>query len=657
MYRRLLVPLTLGATALASLSPLAAHARAGAATSGAGGFVSTHTKATPQLINTNGTHALDLGALPGSTTMNIVVGLALRNRAALDQYIHDIGTPGNARYGQSLTPAQFTATYGPTSARVQAVTTYLTDKGLTGVQAAPNNLLITARGTATQVEAAFNTSIDRFRLNGQTVYANTMDAQVPSSLGGTVVAVLGLNNASRMSTPLHRKVTVGTTATTVRTGVQPAVGTPAPPITAINLNGFHPPEYAKIYDAAGVSTGISTTIAVFAEGDLTQVERDLRTEEISDSVPQVPYEVRVVPTSLQSSDVAGLDEWDLDTQNSAGMAGNVKKLYVYDVGSLSDADVGKEFNQFVVEDLAKVGNASFGECESFPAVDGFMLMGDQIAGQAAAQGQTIFASSGDTGSACAVAPTNGVPGSGLPEPEYPAASPFITGVGGTTLGATNDMPPAGQPADTYITETAWLGGGCGVSDFESQPPWQANNVDVPNGQAPLAATFVMGGRVVPDIAMEADPNTGSLIVVSNTVTQVGGTSLASPLSMGVWARLETSHNNSLGYAAPLLYKLYRPIPQTYQGFHDVPSGTTGGALPCVGTVGYDLATGLGTFDIAQNNAVIGTNGANGGSGGGGPTNTPEPGSSTLYATGIAGLLAATLAWRRRGRRTRNRRAS
>ena len=227
MRHRLIVPLTLGATVLTALSPFAAHTRA-SADSGAGSFVSTHTKATPQLINTDGTHALDLGALPGSTTMRIVVGLALRNRSALDQYVHDIGTPGDARYGQSLTPAQFTAAYGPTSDQAQAVTTYLTGQGLRDVRVAPNNLLITARGTATQVESAFKTQIHQFTLNGQTVYANTTDARVPSSLSGTVVAVLGLNDASRMSMPLHHKVTVGTTATTARTGVSPAAPTPAP---------------------------------------------------------------------------------------------------------------------------------------------------------------------------------------------------------------------------------------------------------------------------------------------------------------------------------------------------------------------------------------------------------------------------------------------
>ena len=639
MYHRRIIPCTLVATAAALLSPVAVGPTRAHADNGSG-FVSTATKAVgPRLLN-----AIDLGALSATRRMTVEVGLTLRNRAALDQYVHDANTLGNARYGQFLTPAQFLTAYGPTSDQVNAVKSYLTANGLGNLQVTPNNMFVTAHGTAAQVEAAFNTQIHRFRLTlggqARTVYANTTDAQVPTNLGGTVAAVLGLNNASRMSIPLHHK-TAATMATIQRTiqrsGEVPAAGTPAPP-TSANLNGFHPPEYAKIYDAAGVPTGSNTSTAVFAEGDLTQVMKDLRQEEAMDGLPQIPYSV--VPVGFQSADVSGIGEWDLDTQSSSGIAGNVQHLYVYDVGSLSDADVGMEFNRFVTDDVAKTGNASFGECESFPAVDGFMLMGDQIAEQAATQGQTIFASSGDTGSACAVAPTNGVPGSGLPEPEYPASSQFITSVGGTTLLATNST---GSPPDTYIAEVAWTGGGCGVSDFETQPPWQSGNVDAPKGGAPPAAGFVMGGRVVPDISMEADPNTGALVVVSGTVMQICGTSLASPLSMGVWARLETAHNNSLGYAAPLLYALYKPIPQAYPGFHDITLGNTGA---CQAAPGYDIATGLGTFDIAQNNAAI-AGGTGTGSGGGTPTATPEPGSGALYGTGLVAVLGAYSIWRRR----------
>jgi len=506
-------------------------------------------------------NATSLGALPASTPLNISVALSLRNRPALDQYIRSINTPGDPLYGQSLTPDQFAATYGPTSDQVRAVTDYLTGDGLTNVQAEPNNLFVTAQGTAAQIETAFNTSIGQFQQDGATVYANTTPAQAPSALSGTVVAVLGLNNASRLSSPLIKR---GASAT-----------------VPVNLNGFHPRDYWKAYDAGSTRTASGTSTAIFAEGDLTQVVKDLATERAADGLPAVPY--TIVPVGIHSPDTAGAGEWDLDTQSSSGIAGTVNHLYIYDATSLTDNDVALGFNRFVSQDVAKAGSASFGECDLFPYLDGFMVSGDQIFAEAAAQGQTVFASSGDTGMSCAVAPTNGVPGSGPVDTEYPASSPYVVGVGGTTL-LTNP-----QPNTTYVTETAWLGGGGGVSPFETAPFWQT-------GVAPATTASVQGGRAVPDIAMDADPNTGAVIYVNGQPTQIGGTSLASPLSLGVWARLETNHSNRIGFGALPLYHVYGS-----PGFHDVIAGSNG-FYPA--TPGYDLATGLGTFDIAKMNTVI-----------------------------------------------------
>ena len=75
-----------------------------------------------------------------------------------------------------------------------------------------------------------------------------------------------------------------------------------------------------------------TSIAIFAEGSLTGVVKDLRTEETAAKLPQVP--VTVVPVGAKSTDTSGADEFDLDTQFSTGMAGTVKNLYLYDAASL-----------------------------------------------------------------------------------------------------------------------------------------------------------------------------------------------------------------------------------------------------------------------------------------------------------------------------------
>jgi subtilase family serine protease len=214
-----------------------------------------------------------------------------------------------------------------------------------------------------------------------------------------------------------------------------------------------------------------------------------------------------------------------------------------------------------------------------------MAVDDASLAEAASQGQTFFASTGDTGSSCAIAATNGIPGSGVPDTEYPASSPYATAVGGTTLDTTND--------DTYQTEVAWNAGGGGASPVESGGSWQ-------NSVVPLSA---IGSRGVPDVAFDADPNTGALIYVDGTPEQIGGTSLSSPLALGLWTRLESTHSNGLGFAPPQLYGLYSaaqgssPLPpSSVTGFHDIVLGING---TYVATPGWDYTTGLGSWDVDQ----------------------------------------------------------
>ena len=230
-----------------------------------------------------------------------------------------------------------------------------------------------------------------------------------------------------------------------------------------------------------------------AEGDLTGVLSDLRIEEKAFGLPQVP--VTVVPVGIASTDVSGADEWDLDSQYSSGVAQNLKMLYLYDTTSLSDSDLALEFSRWATDDKAKAASASLGECEIFPYVDGSMTVDDMIFLEAASQGQSFFASAGDTGSFCPVGPAgvNGVP-LGAPLVNYPAASPYVVAVGGTTL-LTNAN-------GSYDKEITWYAGGGGVSQFETSPAWQ---------EAAVAALATTGTRGVPDVAMDADPNSGALV--------------------------------------------------------------------------------------------------------------------------------------------------
>ena len=400
--------------------------------------------------------------------------------------------------------------------------------------------------------------------NGQRVFANTATAQVPSSLSGLAVAILGLNNAGKMQLPLRNK-----------TNSTPDVGLPNYPAS------YTPQGYWLAYGANGVTTGSRTNIAIFAEGDVHQVLTDLRLAEHGFGLPQVP--VQVVQVGIASTDTAGVDEWDMDTQYSTGMAGNVNKLYIYDTTSLSDSDIALEFSRFATDNKAKAGSASFGICEIFPFLDGSMLADDEVFLEAAAQGQTVFASTGDTGAFCPVeAGANGVP-AGAPFVNYPASSPYVVGVGGTTLVTNID--------GSYDEELAWYAGGGGISQFEGTSYWQTA-AQVPSSQ--------INSKGLPDVSMVADPYSGATIYLDGTAQCCyGGTSLSSPLSLGVWARMLTQ-NARLGFASPRLYSLYdgNTTPGSYPqgGFHDT---TLGINSPYPATPGWDYATGLGSYWVSQ----------------------------------------------------------
>jgi subtilase family serine protease len=454
---------------------------------------------------------------------------------------------------------------------VQSVVSYLQQTGFTNVQATSNNLFVTGNATAAQADTAFNTTLQSWSVKGNTLYANSTAAQVPSNLGDTVLSVLGLNNAAVM-----------------HGGTQPSDTVPN------YLESYTPEGFWKAYDAGSTPTGSKTAVAIFGSGDMTSVVQDLRTEEAADKLPQVPE--TTVYSGIVSPQVGDdPDEWDMDTQFSTGMAGGVSKLYIYSSTTLTDSDLALSFNHFASDDLAKAGSASFGECEYQAYLDGAMVAWDQIFAEAAAQGQTVFASAGDTGGFCPVAPNNGVP-AGVPDTNYPSSSPYVVSVGGTSLFTNSD--------GSYNNEIAWVAGGGGPSIFEYQPFWQ-NGIAPPTSETCVEVVACLG-KTTPDIAMDADPESGANVYISGQPEGVGGTSLASPLALGVWARLESAHKNAIGFAAPALYGKNGSA-----GFHDITVGDTG---PYPATPGYDLATGLGTFDVSAMNGLFTSTSSGSGSG-------------------------------------------
>jgi subtilase family serine protease len=160
--------------------------------------------------------------------------------------------------------------------------------------------------------------------------------------------------------------------------------------------------------------------------------------------------------------------------------------------------------------------------------------------------------------------------------QYPAASQYVTAVGGTTLNL--------NPDNSYNSESVWAGAGSGCSLYEPQPAFQTNL-----GLSGCAK------RMVADVSAVADPNTGA--AVYNSVSyfgqkgwfQVGGTSLAAPVVAGVYALAGGAPAGVQGNSIP--YSL-----GDASNLNDILTGNNGncGNYLCKGGAGYDGPTGLGT---------------------------------------------------------------
>jgi len=548
--------------------------------------------------------ASDLGALPTTQALTVHLGLQMHNADQLKSVVQNHGR---------VSAGAFNATYAPTAAEVAAVTSYLQSQGFSNITVEPNNLIVNATGSAAQVGKAFDTTLHNFSINGKTIFANTAPAYVPQSLSGIVIAVLGLNSLPVL-TGAHKGKSISAPVpdpgmTTAEQKESPCslysvalLGLPSPqpmpdPGTTGCLRNYTPSDYHRAYNAGALPFADGVAVAIMAEGDVSGSIADLRVNEAAFKLPQVPVVVKQV--GLPSPDTAGADEWTLDMAASSGMAGNVSSIYIYTTTSLTDGDTTVEINHWVTDDLAPIANASFGICEYAPYVDGSMIVGDQILLQAAAQGQTLFASTGDSGSFCSVGTPNGVP-AGAPLVEYPATSPYATAVGGTTLWTQLD--------GSYQGENAWDAGGGGISQFEYSPYWESGVQTV--GTTPAGASF----RGVPDIAMDGDLQTGMQLYTKSTGwTTIGGTSLSSPLAAGLWARMLQAHGAGLGFAPPRLYHDFAantagaqtgmvPPTQPRGGFHDIITGGNGlyTALP-----GWDATTGMGSLDMTATSAIVG----------------------------------------------------
>ncbi|MGB9186307.1 MAG: S53 family peptidase [Solirubrobacteraceae bacterium] len=507
------------------------------------------------------TGASDLGAT-ASRPMTITLALAPRHNAALRTFVAGPHAP--------LSSAQFTARYAPAQETVKRVRTWARGHGLTVASVSANRLLVRLAGSSRAIAAALHTGFHSFITPSTGRFTQiTRAARLPAWLAGRVSAVLGLSSlghvalvppAQRTAAGLNRVLSSLPSQLPILGAALPSLNYPAQ---------YGPKDFWSMYNAPAAQTGTGQQLAIITEGNVSQPKADLATFESRFGLPAVTW--NQINVGAPSSDTSGNDEWDLDSQYSTGFAPGVSQLDVYVGPSLSDQDIATTINRWVTDNASKQGSFSAGECELLAYAAGFTSSLDTILAQADAQGQTMFFSSGDTGSQCpAVVGVNGVP-AGLPGVNYPASSPYGIGVGGTSV-----LSPSGP------SEIAWYAGGGGSSLLEPTPAFQSATQI--GGAVPLLR------RGAPDVSLDADPESGYQVVVAGTLQTIGGTSASAPSWQGIWARAQGAHAGGLGFAGPVIYNT-----EPAAAFHDITLGSNGfPALP-----GWDYATGRGTPDITQ----------------------------------------------------------
>ncbi|AZQ50323.1 peptidase S53 [Burkholderia cenocepacia] len=494
-----------------------------------------------------------VSAAPMSATVPVHVALVLKlnDAAGLSRFVREARTPGSAAFGSVLTSSQIAARYAPTAEQVATVKAYLGSNGFTNIKVADNNMIVEADAPAGVISGVFQTSLVPVAMaDGTSSHINTAPETVPNAISGVVQGVLGLDTATRLHPNFVRASTVAAAPTA-----------DASPTTSAVTVGHDPTEFPGIYSVGSAPTAANTTIGVIAEGDVTQPVIDLATFESNNQLPAVP--VSVIKVGTPRADTSANTEWSLDSQAIVGMSGGVKQLNFYVAPSFAWSDMALAINRAVSDNTARVINMSIGGCESWAPTAAI----DTLFQLAVAQGQTFSVSSGDSGSVA-----YGCSGTSV---QYPASSPYVVSVGGTSLYTNGN--------GSYAGETAWSGSGGGISGFEPIPSWQSN----------LPALKGRAFRGMPDIAFDADPNSGAQIVVGGQLVTVGGTSLSAPLFSATWARmLSGSCATKLGFAAPTIYSVQST---TGSIFRDVINGSNGAYS--AGS-GWDFVTGWGSPNVS-----------------------------------------------------------
>ncbi len=561
-----------------------------------------------------------LANTPVNQTISLAIGLNLRNTANLASYLREITDTHSPLYRHYLNLASFAALYGPLPQSEVAISSFLRSQGFKITATYPNHLIIDAVGTVAQAQHAFQVQINNYRSPvGQLFFANANPPSLPVQLAPLVAAVSGLDNAVKYHrnplAPGKATVRLGTSSSTPTTAsatlVCPQPGTAMVPTSYTPSQIASAYDFNKLYNAGFMGEGQTVGLLEldgFSSSDIASYTACFGGNKTV---------IKTIPIDGYNG-AAGVNatEVELDMEMILGLAPHLATLRVYEAADTSLAAYNDAWAR-IVSDVTPVVSTSWVFCEQGSGMTNEIQQENIFFQAAAAQGQTILAASGDLGANGCYNPQTGA--NTTPAVDDPASQPYVTGVGGTTLHVNFD--------NTYQFEQVWNdrninngASGGGISLVWHMPYWQ---------QAPgVANAYSTGFREVPDVSLNADPQTGYDVFCkvggcANKGWMIfGGTSAAAP----AWAAMIALANQAslkanafmVGFLNPSLYDIAHGATGTSYNaaFHDiVPVSGYVNNNDYVGSSGtypdgsaYDLATGLGTYDaynLSQNLVTLG----------------------------------------------------
>jgi subtilase family serine protease len=562
----------------------------------------TITKNTPGFIK----KATDLGAFDPSSVITVTAWLNLHNETQLDGLVKGQYQKGSSIYHKWITQDQFNADYGPTADEVVAVKNFLTGQGLTVIAVAENNAYVKVQGTVGAIQNAFHVQIDNYSLKGKNYRSNKSDPSVNGAAGKYIAAITGLDDFDFRPTivwpsgpdgapfparPLSTRnpnglffegqafrapetdTFTGGGHTATYMGNRYGANITNTMLGHLPPQGYSPSEVRTAYSldavyAAGFDGTGETIVITDAFGSST-IAQDAALFSLVYGLPPVDLTIVKAPGIVNNPHGPAIG-WDgettLDVEWAHAIAPGAKIVLVL---ATDRASLDEAVNYAVVHHLGNTISNSWSNVEGLGNPARFNR-DNRILQMAAAEGIDANFASGDFGDES--------PEVGFVSVDFPASSPFATGIGGTSLALTPtngilfqtgwgtnltriaDRVPLGSPPvvpplkvlgdpsfDPNIFLGFQFGAGGGTSGVFAQPSFQQGFV--PN----------TGMRMVPDISWLADPFTGVEIIqtIGGTtfVEVIGGTSLATPMFSALMAIAAEKAGHGLGQAAPLVYGL------------------------------------------------------------------------------------------------------